>query len=49
MGLGFPEVRFSGMVTDATIISEPGPWKEEAGTVQGVMGRQDQRRLIWQS
>jgi hypothetical protein len=31
MGIGFPEPRRSGMVTDGTIISEIGPLKEEAG------------------
>jgi hypothetical protein len=39
--IGFPEVRPSGMVTDATIISEIGRLKEEAGMVQGVMAKQD--------
>jgi len=41
IGIGFPEVRPSGKVTDATIISEIGRLKEEAGMVQGVMARQD--------
>jgi hypothetical protein len=37
MGVGFPEIRLAGMVTDATIISETGRVKEEAGLVQGVV------------
>jgi hypothetical protein len=46
IGIGFPEVCPSGRVTDVTIISEIGRVKEEAGMVQGVMARQDKRRLV---
>jgi hypothetical protein len=46
MGIGFPVVRRSGMVTDVTIISEIGPWKEEASRVQGVVARQYKRRVV---
>jgi hypothetical protein len=34
------------MVTDITIISEIGRWKEGAGRGQGVMARQDKRRVV---
>jgi hypothetical protein len=40
------QVRPSGIVTDATIISELGGAKEEAGLVQGAMARQYQRRVV---
>jgi hypothetical protein len=33
------------MVIDGTNISEKGRLKEEAGMVQGVMARQDKRRV----
>jgi len=46
IGIGFPEVCPSGIVTDETIISETGPLKEEAGMVQGVMARPDTRRVV---
>jgi hypothetical protein len=46
MGIGCLEIRPSGMPTDATIISETGGAKEEAGTVQEVMARPDQRRGV---
>jgi hypothetical protein len=46
MGIGFPEVGPSGMVTDVTIISERGRLQEEAGMVQGVMARPDKRRVV---
>jgi hypothetical protein len=46
MGIGFPEVCPSGMVTDVTIISERGRLQEEAGMVQGVMARPDKRRVV---
>jgi hypothetical protein len=46
MGIGSPEVYRSGRVTDVTIISEIGPWKEEAGMVQGVMAKLDKRRVV---
>lgn len=36
------------MVTGYTIISEMGPLKEEAGMVQGLVARQDKRR-VWRS
>jgi hypothetical protein len=39
MGIGFPELHPSGLITDVTIISETGPWKEEAGMVQGGAAR----------
>jgi hypothetical protein len=41
MGIGFPPVRHSPMVTDVTIISEISRGKEEAGTIQGVIAGQD--------
>jgi len=40
------QARPSGMVTDATIISERGRWKEEAGTIQGAMVGPDKRRMV---
>jgi hypothetical protein len=46
MGIGFPENCSSGMVTDATIISETGPVKKEGAMVQDVMARQDKRRVV---
>jgi hypothetical protein len=46
MGIGCPEIRPSGMPTAVTIIPELGSWKEEAGTVQGVMARQNKRRTL---
>jgi hypothetical protein len=46
MGIGFPEVCRSGLVTDVTIISEIGPLQEEAALVQGVAARQDKRRVV---
>jgi hypothetical protein len=45
VGIGFPEVCPSGRVTDATIISELYPWKEEASLVQRVRARPDKRRV----
>jgi hypothetical protein len=36
IGIGRPEVRRSGKMTDVTIISETGHAKEEAGLVQKV-------------
>jgi hypothetical protein len=33
-------------MTDATIISETGGAKEEAGTVQGVMARPDKAQVL---
>jgi hypothetical protein len=44
--IGFREVCLTGMVTGKTIISERGPLKEEAGTVQGVAFRPDKRREV---
>jgi hypothetical protein len=46
MGIGFPEVCPSGMVTDDTIISERGRWKEEAGMVPGVAARPDKSQVV---
>jgi hypothetical protein len=46
MGIGFPEPRPSVTLTDATIISELDPLKEEAGMVQGVVARQSKKRGV---
>jgi hypothetical protein len=46
MGIGLPEVRPSGMPTDATIISETAPLKKEAGMVQGAMASQDEMLVV---
>jgi hypothetical protein len=32
-------------LTDVTIISERGPWKEEAGLLHGLTARQDKMRV----
>ena len=37
IGIGCPEVRPSGLMTDKAIISELSPSKEEAGMVHGVV------------
>jgi len=46
LGIGFPAVRPSSRLADVTIISERGPWKEEAGLLHGVTARQDKMRVL---
>jgi hypothetical protein len=48
IGIGFPEVRPSGAVTDALIISETGRLKKEASTIPGIMAGQLERRVMRQ-